>query len=86
MLSPVGTETPSHVRFIAGGAASATAVFATYPLDLVQTKLAIQITDHKYRGITGTIMYIIKEEGFFQLYRGLGFTIVVCLSLIKIRV
>lgn len=64
-------------RFLAGGSAAATAVFATYPLDLVQTHLTVQLKKARYRGIWNTLSTITKEEGFFQLYRGLGMSLLV---------
>jgi len=79
-LTPKDQQLPSpFIRFVSGGLAAATAVFTTYPLDVVQTQLTVQTKQNKYKGITGTLRTIYHEEGFAQLYRGLlmGFLSVV---------
>ncbi|KAF3780381.1 Graves disease carrier protein [Nymphaea thermarum] len=70
---------------VAGSFAGGTAVLFTYPLDLVRTKLAYQVTpsgisslksvssycsDQFYRGIAHTIVSIYRESGLRGLYRG----------------
>ncbi|CAN6456937.1 unnamed protein product [Victoria cruziana] len=70
---------------VAGSFAGGTAVLFTYPLDLVRTKLAYQVTplgigslksaasfssDQFYRGITHTIISVYRESGLRGLYRG----------------
>ncbi|CAN1135113.1 Mitochondrial substrate carrier family protein B [Linum perenne] len=63
------------VRFVGGGLAGVTAASATYPLDLVRTRLAAQRNTLYYRGIWHSFHTICKEEGFFGLYKGLGPTL-----------
>ncbi|KAK4579313.1 hypothetical protein RGQ29_029111 [Quercus rubra] len=63
------------VRFVAGGSAGVTAASATYPLDLVRTRLAAQTNVIYYRGIWHTLQTITKEEGVLGLYKGLGATL-----------
>lgn len=46
-----------------------------YPLDLVRTRLAAQTTTHYYKGIWHALSTIVKDEGLFGLYRGLGATL-----------
>lgn len=46
-----------------------------YPLDLVRTRLAAQTTSHYYNGIWHALSTIVREEGMFGLYRGLGATL-----------
>ena len=46
-----------------------------YPLDLVRTRLAAQTTTHYYKGIWHALTTIVKDEGLFGLYRGLGATL-----------
>jgi solute carrier family 25 phosphate transporter 23/24/25/41 len=49
---------------------------ATYPLDLVRTRLAAQTTSARYVGLRHALATIHAEEGTRGLYRGLGATLV----------
>ncbi|KAK1570366.1 hypothetical protein Q3G72_000809 [Acer saccharum] len=63
------------VHFVAGGLAGITAASATYPLDLVRTRLAAQTNVMYYRGIGHALQTICKDEGVLGLYKGLGATL-----------
>ncbi|KAI4324446.1 hypothetical protein MLD38_029937 [Melastoma candidum] len=63
------------VQFVGGGLAGITAASATYPLDLVRTRLAAQRSSNYYRGIWHAFHTICREEGFLGLYKGLGATL-----------
>lgn len=63
------------IHFVGGGMAGITAASATYPLDLVRTRLAAQRNTVYYRGIWHTFHTICQEEGFLGLYKGLGATL-----------
>lgn len=63
------------VRLVGGFMAGVTAATATYPLDLVRTRLAAQTNVIYYRGIWHTLHAISKDEGLFGLYKGLGATL-----------
>uniref|UniRef100_A0A2P2Q3K3 Mitochondrial substrate carrier family protein B-like n=1 Tax=Rhizophora mucronata TaxID=61149 RepID=A0A2P2Q3K3_RHIMU len=63
------------VHFVGGGLAGITAASATYPLDLVRTRLAAQRSTLYYRGIWHAFNSICTEEGFLGLYKGLGATL-----------
>ncbi|KAM5560248.1 hypothetical protein ABKV19_021429 [Rosa sericea] len=63
------------VHFLGGGMAGITAASATYPLDLVRTRLAAQTNALYYRGIGHAFHTICREEGFLGLYKGLGVTL-----------
>ncbi|CAH9087626.1 unnamed protein product [Cuscuta europaea] len=63
------------VHFVGGGLAGMTATCATYPLDLVRTRLAAQRSTIYYQGISHAIHTICRDEGFFGLYKGLGATL-----------
>jgi solute carrier family 25 phosphate transporter 23/24/25/41 len=67
------------VHFVSGGLAGITAATATYPLDLVRTRLAAQRNAIYYQGIEHTFRTICREEGILGLYKGLGATLLVCL-------
>jgi len=72
MLRPMGPNIES-VNFFAGGAAGATAVFTTYPLDLARARLALLYQ----QGVTNQSMYgIMKEvyvkDGLRALWTGAG--------------
>ncbi|KAF5800024.1 putative mitochondrial carrier protein [Helianthus annuus] len=76
MLGAEGHETnfgsDVFVRLAGGGLAGITAASATYPLDLVRTRLSAQRNVNYYRGIWHALRTISKEEGVFGLYKGLG--------------
>ncbi|GAV89961.1 Mito_carr domain-containing protein [Cephalotus follicularis] len=63
------------VHFVGGGLAGITAATATYPLDLVRTRLTAQTNVMYYRGIFHTLQTISREEGVLGLYKGLGATL-----------
>eukprot|EP01118_Nematostelium_gracile_P009769 TRINITY_DN32_c0_g1_i1.p1 TRINITY_DN32_c0_g1~~TRINITY_DN32_c0_g1_i1.p1 ORF type:complete len:299 (-),score=59.92 TRINITY_DN32_c0_g1_i1:92-988(-) len=69
-LTPVG-------RLIAGGLAGLTSVTATYPLDLVRTRLSCQSpTEMKYKGIVDSFNVIYREEGPLAFYKGINATLI----------
>ncbi|XP_009358788.1 mitochondrial substrate carrier family protein B [Pyrus x bretschneideri] len=68
-------STDMCVHFLGGGMAGLTAASATYPLDLVRTRLAAQRNALYYRGIGHAFHTICREEGFWGLYKGLGATL-----------
>lgn len=61
-------ETPL-IRFICGGLAGAIACTACYPIELVKTRLTVDKKRH-YNGIIDTFTSVIRNEGFFGLYKG----------------
>ncbi|XP_074271425.1 uncharacterized protein LOC141595359 [Silene latifolia] len=63
------------VHFVSGGLSGITAATATYPLDLVRTRLTAQRNAMYYRGISHALQTICREEGFPGLYKGLGATL-----------
>ncbi|GMI87184.1 hypothetical protein like AT3G55640 [Hibiscus trionum] len=63
------------IHFVGGGLAGITAASATYPLDLVRTRLAAQTNVTYYRGLWHALRTICKEEGVLGLYKGLGTTL-----------
>ncbi|XP_051132059.1 uncharacterized protein LOC127252087 isoform X1 [Andrographis paniculata] len=65
----------SFVHFVGGGLAGITAASATYPLDLVRTRLAAQRSAIYYQGIRHALHTICRDEGFLGLYKGLGATL-----------
>ncbi|KAL4571795.1 hypothetical protein LXL04_018560 [Taraxacum kok-saghyz] len=63
------------VHFVGGGMSGITAAMATYPLDLVRTRLAAQRSTIYYHGIGHALRTIIRDEGCIGLYKGLGATL-----------
>lgn len=63
------------VHFISGGLSGITAASASYPLDLVRTRLAAQRNSMYYRGMWHALETIRREEGFHGLYKGLRATL-----------
>ncbi|KAL3677443.1 hypothetical protein R1sor_027391 [Riccia sorocarpa] len=59
---------------VAGSAAGISSTVLMYPLELLKTRLTIQ--PKEYGSIGNAFMRIVKEEGFFELYRGLGPSVV----------
>ncbi|KAL3732291.1 hypothetical protein ACJRO7_029031 [Eucalyptus globulus] len=75
-------STEPCIQFVSGGLAGMTAATATYPLDLVRTRLAAQTNVVYYRGIWHALGTISREEGLLGLYKGLGPTLLtVCPSI-----
>ncbi|XP_065883683.1 solute carrier family 25 member 16-like [Dysidea avara] len=59
-------------KILSGSLAGVTAVLCTYPLDLVRAKLAFQVDHKHYKGITHTLVTIVRNEGgVLSLYRGI---------------
>jgi len=86
LLKPNETELNNYQRLLAGGICGTASVLATYPLDLVRTRLSIQTANLaklqkskaiesknlKPPGFTKVIIDIYKNEGgFWSLYRGI---------------
>ncbi|KAL2509595.1 Mitochondrial substrate carrier family protein [Forsythia ovata] len=63
------------VHFVGGGLSGITSASATYPLDLVRTRLAAQRNAIYYQGIWHAVRTICRDEGFLGLYKGLGATL-----------
>ncbi|KAG8376957.1 hypothetical protein BUALT_Bualt09G0118100 [Buddleja alternifolia] len=63
------------VHFVGGGLAGITAASATYPLDLVRTRLAAQRNAIYYQGMGHAFQTICRDEGFLGLYKGMGATL-----------
>lgn len=65
-------------KFIAGAGAGITAATFTYPLDVIRSRLAFQISgQHIYSGIANAAVTIFKEEGGTRaLYRGFTPTLI----------
>ncbi|XP_076223441.1 solute carrier family 25 member 16 isoform X2 [Nomia melanderi] len=58
----------SH-EFVAGSAASLTAVTLTYPLDTIRVRLAFQVTgEHLYTGIVNAGIIMFKQEGGIRAF------------------
>jgi len=60
--------------FIAAGLSKAVAVLASYPREVVRTRMQEQAVNgiFKYRGLLGTVSTVLKEEGLRGLYSGIG--------------
>ena len=68
------TRVPPWMDLIAGSAAGATAVLATYPLDLVRTRMAwsserVGGSQPHRSSISSTMIGIINREGVIGVYR-----------------
>jgi len=68
-----------------GGTAGAVATFATYPLDLVRTRLAAQSEPKTYKGMGDAFWKIVQSGGVTGLYRGLFPTLLEIVPYIAIQ-
>ena len=57
-------------RLKSGALAGVTAQSCIYPLEITRTRLALSQDKSKYKGIFHCMRTIVKEEGFFALYKG----------------
>lgn len=65
---------PFSMQFIAGAIAGITEIATMYPLDVVKTRFQLQVGkpgEGGYTSIADCFRKIIKQEGFFRLYRGM---------------
>jgi len=80
----VDGETRQRVvsNLLSGSMAGMTAVIATYPLDVVRARLAMQsygnaaTSKTSYKGFLDALVCIPKEEGWRSCYRGMGATLI----------
>ncbi|EDS29219.1 mitochondrial brown fat uncoupling protein [Culex quinquefasciatus] len=78
------------VQLLTAGTAACIADLVTFPLDTAKVRLQIQGEQEKgyrkYRGLTGTIVTIARQEGFQALYGGLsaGLQRQMCFSSIRL--
>eukprot|EP01114_Cavostelium_apophysatum_P023606 TRINITY_DN8945_c0_g1_i1.p1 TRINITY_DN8945_c0_g1~~TRINITY_DN8945_c0_g1_i1.p1 ORF type:complete len:304 (-),score=47.14 TRINITY_DN8945_c0_g1_i1:9-920(-) len=79
MIPKDKTDLTPFTRLIAGALAGIASVSATYPLDLIRTRLAAQnnagTSLAKYQGIAHCTKLIIRDEGWLALYKGISPTI-----------
>ncbi|KAM3139118.1 hypothetical protein pb186bvf_008716 [Paramecium bursaria] len=81
-LCPYNPKTESIKFFLgnmaSGGAAGATSLLFTYPLDFGRIRLAADIgkqDDRQFRGLLDCLKQISKSDGPFGLYRGFGVSV-----------
>jgi len=73
VASYTGKDQPTIVQRLACGAcAGICASFATHPLDVIRTRLAVQA---ELKGITHTVTTLWGEGGVLAMYKGLGPTL-----------
>jgi len=73
VASYTGKDQPTIVQRLACGAcAGICASFATHPLDVIRTRLAVQA---ELKGITHTVTTLWSEGGVLAMYKGLGPTL-----------
>lgn len=65
---------PFHYQFLAGAVAGISEIMVMYPLDLVKTRIQLQVgsgANAEYNGIVDCFAKIIRQEGISTLYRGI---------------
>lgn len=63
------------IRFLSGSLAGVCSVIATYPLDLLRTRIASEVRTRTYRGVIHGISKMKTDEGISRLYTGIRPTI-----------
>ncbi|EPS66837.1 hypothetical protein M569_07937, partial [Genlisea aurea] len=63
-------ETANSERFVAGAAAGITATVLCLPLDTIRTRL-VAPGGEAMGGVIGAFRHVVRNEGFFSLYKGL---------------
>jgi len=75
--NPALDNHPTARSLLAGSGAGLTAVAATYPLDVVRARMAMQnegLAATSYKNMLDALVVIAKEEGSVALYRGMAAT------------
>jgi solute carrier family 25 protein 43 len=80
MMSDAGTGRLSPMNaLVAGSMGGIMATVATYPTDMVKTRLTVAHADHtksKYKGMIDAFRVIYREEGFMAFYKGMSTSII----------
>ncbi|KAG0681321.1 hypothetical protein C6P40_004810 [Pichia californica] len=66
---------PFHYQFLAGAVAGISEILTMYPLDVVKTRIQLQVGSGKtaeYTGVLDCLKKIVKNEGPATLYRGIS--------------
>lgn len=77
-MSEDGVKKSSNpwVSLTAGCIAGGIECLAVWPMEFIKTQLQFQKSGLPFKGVSDGIMYTIRTNGFFALYRGLGVTLV----------
>lgn len=79
MSDPVTGKLSAMNALVAGSLGGIAATVATYPTDMVKTRLTVAHSDHtksKYKGIVSAFQVIYQEEGFLAFYKGMSTSII----------
>lgn len=68
---------PFHYQFFAGAVAGISEILTMYPLDVVKTRIQLQVgsgsaSGAEYKGVVDCLAKIVKTEGPATLYRGIS--------------
>ncbi|AOA63983.1 Mitochondrial 2-oxoadipate and 2-oxoglutarate transporter [Komagataella phaffii CBS 7435] len=66
---------PFVYQFLSGAIAGVSEILVMYPLDVVKTRIQLQVgsgANAEYTGIVDCVTKIVKNEGFSRLYRGIS--------------
>ncbi|TPX48056.1 hypothetical protein SeLEV6574_g02264 [Synchytrium endobioticum] len=70
-VAPPPTPLPMHWNLVAGAIAGVSEILCMYPLDVVKTRLQLQVGSEGYTSIADAFSKMVKNEGFGVLYRGI---------------
>ncbi|EDO17164.1 hypothetical protein Kpol_1072p34 [Vanderwaltozyma polyspora DSM 70294] len=80
-MSNKEVDLPFVYKFIAGAVAGISEILVMYPLDVVKTRMQLQVNKPSATGTTAVVQYngvvdciskIVKNEGFSRLYKGIS--------------
>ena len=68
---------PFIYQFVSGAAAGVSELLVMYPLDVVKTRMQLQVgsgtgSGVAYNGVIDCLGQIVKREGFSRLYKGIS--------------
>lgn len=77
LLSNFNVDKNSAVHFFCGGTAGCAATIASFPFDIIRTRLVAQGNNKHYTGIVHGLKLMYKNEGVFACWRGLSPALIV---------
>jgi len=76
-MEKLDKKLPIHLEFLGGGLAGVSEISLLYPLDVLKTRMQIQVGSQQYKSFVDCFFQIVKGEGTSRLYRGIAAPIMV---------
>jgi len=79
MSSPTDQPLPFLYQLTAGAIAGVSECVITYPTDVAKSRLQLQVAGvgEQYKGMVDCLTKIVRNEGFWRLYRGIQLPIII---------